>query len=392
MNLLPQIKQMLGLQQKADKLPANTRNQLYQAMHRLFGNNMPIGMEDNLESYIKLGYAYNGDVFSIVNYITSTAAGVSWVLKRKKRGGKFEVITDHPIHELMSRPNPHQNNSLFIQSTLGYKLITGNSYNYKVAADKGLKAGIPLQICVLPAHVTEIVGGSMQELISGYRLLFGLLDNIPADKVCHFKYWNPMTANLTDLYGMSPMRAAAKIVVNSNDAFTANSKAFQNMGAVGIISQEVDANQQESILTQEQMNMIKRTWKREETGPENFNKVAFTSASIKYQQLGLSPVDLAILASLKLSFQQLCRVWRFPSVLLNDNENSTYNNVREARKALFTQVIMPELYNLQEGWHNFIVKPFGEDLVYMPDTADIEELQENKKEQVEWLGSALLHL
>jgi HK97 family phage portal protein len=385
---LTKLGQLNPFRSKGSMTPA-MRNQLIQALFRMYGNNLPIGMEDNPEQYIKRGYAYNSDTYSIINYILTAAAGVNWVVKRRyKSSRKPEIITDHEIHERWSNPNPLQTNTEWLHSILGYKLTTGNAYAYKIAADAGMKKGIPLELYSLPAHAVEIIGGNIKEVVSGYRIIMGTWDVIPAEKVAHLKYWNPTMSNLSDMYGLSPIRAGAQVVLQSNEAFNANAKAFHNGGAEGFISQKIVANSDTPILDQDQMDIIERAWEKKFTGGDNFKKIGFASTPLEYTKIGLSPVDLALLGAMKLSFQQLCRLWQFPSVLLNDNENSTFNNVAEARKALYNQCVLPLLYDLQEHMIDFLVKPFGDNLILEPDTSTIPELQEDMKEKVAWLKDA----
>jgi len=376
------------------KLDSGTVNQVYRALYQFLGDKMPVWMPDNLESYIRKGFSYNSDVYSIVNYIITTASMVPWELMRKRSDGTLKRVesNDSDAKELLKvvdEPNPHQGQSSFIVAMLGYKFIIGNTYIYKVTADKGIRANQALQLHVMPAHLVQILGGSITEPVGGYRIKTLPSDDIPAEKVFHSKYWNPDIQGTggDDLIGLSPIKAAARFITGSNDAFTATASTFQNSGATGIITPKPNIQDTETVITKEQWNLAKRTWAKNETGASQYNKIAFLSSPIDYHQLGMSPVDMALLGAMELSFEQLGGIWKFPSELLR-SKNSTYNTRDAAKKSLYEDVIMPELITIAKDMRKWLVIPFGEDLVYQPDFSGIEVLQKNKKDQTDWLEKA----
>jgi HK97 family phage portal protein len=376
-------------------LPKETLNQVYEALYRLIGNNMAILMPDNLENYIKQGYAMNSDLYSIINYIITSASSIPYELLQKQADGTLKPPNEREeriinFRNLLKQPNPHYSWPAYVEAQLGYKLITGNCYGYKIAAPSGIRKGEPLGLYVMPAHFVDIVGGSITEPVGGYRIRLLQTDPIERELVFHSKYFNPDTncGGGSDLYGMSPIKAMIRLLSSSNAGFEANVSAFQNGGATGIITPKPTPNDSEQIITKEQWDEAKRKWAKNETGTNNFNKVAFLSQPIDYHRLGLSPVDLAIIAAMNLTYRQQCRIFKFPSVLLNDNETSTYNNVSEAKKMFYTDCLMPELNTLYQDMHEWLVVPFGEDLVLRPDFSKIEVLQENKQEKAVWLHAS----
>src|SRR5690606_23683587 len=239
---------------------------------------------------------------------------------------------------------------------------------------------------VLPSPLVEIVFGSTFNPVRGFTFKYhpDKRLEIPKEECLHLKTWNPETNNFgSNLYGMSPIKAALRLLTQSNSAYAANTKSFQNMGAAGVFSRK---SGQDAELTQEQARQLKKDWDEKADGTNN--RVHFTSAQLDWTQLGLSPVDMAILESQKLSFRQFCNIFKFPSTILNDNENSSFNNILEAKKALYEDVIKPELYALRDELNRWLVPAYGENLYLDPDFSGIEALQENMKEKAEWLNTA----
>jgi len=361
-------------------------NKLYQAQYNMMQNGQVVWHEDKNETYISKGYNYNADLYSIVNYIATTASTIPWKLYTMKQDGTLDEIKNHPLIDLIERPNPEMGQALFINSAIGFKYLTGNTYIYAPKMESGLNKGQTKEMYVLPSPLVEIVFGSTFDPVRGFTFKYhpDKRLEIPKEECLHLKTWNPETNNFgSNLYGMSPIKAALRLLTQSNSAYAANTKSFQNMGAAGVFSRK---SGQDAELTQEQARQLKKDWDEKADGTNN--RVHFTSAQLDWTQLGLSPVDMAILESQKLSFRQFCNIFKFPSTILNDNENSSFNNILEAKKALYEDVIKPELYALRDELNRWLVPAYGENLYLDPDFSGIEALQENMKEKAEWLNTA----
>jgi len=67
----------------------------------------------------------------------------------------------------------------------------------------------------------------------------------------------------------------------------------------------------------------------------------------------------------------------YPSILLSGTKSSTYNNVAEAQKALYTNCVIPHLHELRDGL-NFKFGGAYKDKVYIDlDLSGIEVLKPN---------------
>ena len=390
----------------------NFANLLYNTI-----NKAPLFGEDNFQSYVDKGYQYNSDVYAIVNLITRKAATAPPILYRivderafqkyksftanvvkpqdiaeannLRKKAMVEVDETHPIIQTLMNPNDFQSYYEFMDNFLGFKLITGNSYVYGVGPSTGPNAGKFKQLYVLPAHLVRILSEGRYNPVSGYTLTTKYdSQDLPADKVMHSKYWNPdYSTEGSHLYGQSPLKAASRVLQQSNDSLTASVKLFQNTGAVGILYDNSDDG-----MSPEQALELQRKWQTENSGPNNAGKVIVTSAKIGWQQLGLSAVDLAIIDSQKMNLRQLCNVYRVNSALMNDPDNKTYNNMYEARKALISDAILPELIAARADLNKWLVAPYNKsegDKLFLDFDLDVfPELQEDKKEQIQYLERA----
>lgn len=392
-------------------------NNLNRSLYVTLADGQPIWLGSNPVAYVRDAYMYNPDVYSVVSMISKSASAVPWVLhevKDKKSYAKYlrmpseakqhdvakvlyrkemamEEVEDHPLNHLLNRPNPYQGMAEFFESMIGYKLITGNSYVHGVRISTGKDAGKFGELWVMPAHLTEIVASNDPEyIIRGYKLNWYAgteAYELPAPDVMHLKYFNPDYSSAgSHLYGMSPLQSARRVVTRSNEAYTANAKMLKNMSPPGILM----LDDPDVEMTEEQTSQLEMQWSQK-IGSERAGKVLVTGARMKWQQLGLSPVDLNILESQKMDLRDICNVFHVSSELFNDPDNKTNSNKKESRMALYYETVIPELDLIRDELNRWLVKPFNVDgktyhLDY--DITSIPALQADIEKQTKQLADA----
>lgn len=358
--------------------------------------NSPLFLTQDQDSYVKDGYQTNLIVYAAINKIIKSVSSLPIILyevkdeKKAKRyksynplslkamqikSVAFEEVTSHKIIDILERPNPNMPLSDFIENAIGYKMITGNRYIYGASADSGLNKGLAQELYVLPSQLIQIETDP-SGLPINYKWIGAPNKKMEAEKILHQKYFNPDFGSHP--YGMSPIQACRYAVTHSNDSYQASVSLLQNVGAIGLVSGSETQYQQG--FTDEQAKMLKDKLKAKR-GVDNYGDIEVTSLPITWTQLGMNAVDLAIIEQNKMSKRDICMIYGVPSVLLGDTENSTYNNVETAMKALYTQAALPELYNLIDGLNNWFVKPWGEKegkQYYLEcDISGIKELQDD---------------
>lgn len=380
---------------------------IHEAFIRGFG--LPIFNKTKTANLIKDAYQGNADVYSIINYISTLAANIEWSLseiKDKKALVAFmncdeydikamtleakalEQISDHPILDVWANPNKQQTRSEFIYNWCGFKLITGNAYINGVAPAIGINKGLFQELFIMPSQFMEILPGDIRQPIKKYILNAGI-KRIPFEPevVNHSKYFNPDFRNGQSLFGQSPLEAAFRNVTSSNDADTARVRAFQNQGAIGMIS--AGSNEEKMKMSNDELQSLSDKYQEKFGGVENFNKVLFTTAMAKWDNMGLSPVDMAILDSKVHDLRTLCNIYGMQSQLFNDPENKTFNNQKEAKKAAMTDVVMPLLNGLRDEINGWMVVNYSKSerrkLFLSPDWKSVAVLQEDIQKLVNWL-------
>lgn len=368
-------------------------------------------------SFVDDGYVANDIVYSIIKLITdkakiapfhvykvvdekaakkykSLAAQKDINLKELETLHKkaYELYTgDQRLNELLKYPNEEDCWSDLVEQWCGFKLITGNSFIYGKLIEAGNNQGKPYELFALPSQYMAIIANInvFPPTRAGYQLYYGQMWSFDTKEILHDKYFNPQWGVTGgQLYGQSPLRAAAKNLTRSNEAKTAAVASFQNGGPAGVLF--MNDERFDPTSGQQQAQALK-TAVSQKGGSANFNSIAVSGYKVDWKQIGLSPVELNIIESEKWDLKALCNIYGVPSQLLNDSDSKTYNNQREGEKALTLRCAIPLLNALTENLNRKLHTDWGykgTNLYVDYDLSVFGELEANKSEQTEWLDKA----
>lgn len=325
----------------------------------------------------RAGYKMNAPAFACVSLIARAAAGISWVVTKRGRGGEPEEVEGHPLETLLKKPNEYDHGFQFIEKVVSFKLLAGNSYVLRqgigASAPRFLYAMRPDRVKVIPASP----GSGM--LVAGYVYeVNGIRTEYKVEEVLHLKDFNP----LDDFYGLSRMEVAAKAIDTSNASSEWNAKLLQNdmrpPGALVLAGN----------LTDDQREFLRRDLKEKYQGSQNVGMPLILEGGFDWKQIAVSPKDTDWLNADKMNLRRICSVFNVPSELLGDSENKTYSNVQEARRALYMETVLPILDNLRDGLNGWIAPLYGEGIELDYDRDSIEALQEDRAAKYAYLQSA----
>ena len=368
-------------------------------------------------SFVDDGYVANDIVYSIIKLITDKAKIAPFHVYRvvdEKAAKKYKSLAaqkdinlkeletlhkkayelytgDQRLNELLKYPNEEDCWSDLVEQWCGFKLITGNSFIYGKLIEAGNNQGKPFELFALPSQYMAIIANInvFPPTRAGYQLYYGQMWSFDTKEILHDKYFNPQWGVTGgQLYGQSPLRAAAKNLTRSNEAKTASVASFQNGGPAGVLFMNDERFDPTSGQAQAQ---ALKTAVSQKGGSANFNSIAVSGYKVDWKQIGLSPVELNIIESEKWDLKALCNIYGVPSQLLNDSDSKTYNNQREGEKALTLRCAIPLLNSLTENLNRKLHTDWGykgTNLYVDYDLSVYGELEANKAEQTAWLNTA----
>lgn len=362
-----------------------TKSNQYKALEQLidnklnkilyqYSNNAAYVPDANNETYIEKGYKGNLQVYSVVSAITRRCTGLPF----KHMQGETEIKTSELI-KLFDKPNPMQSRDEFIEASASWLLLTGNLYWYTIRPENGLNKGKITEMYCLPAHLVEIVGGGVMQPVKEYRLLLGYGQALPIDasQVIHIKYFNPgYSSSGEQLYGMSPLQAAIQSFSTTNSGYTALNKAYGNGSPAGIVTGTENSGLD---YTPEQAKQLADAYNRQTSGAENVRRLLFSRNPLQFIKMGWSPIDMDIIEHLKFSMEDICNVFQAP-IHLFSAKAATLDNYKEARKAIYTDCVMPFFDRLMPVINNQICPAYAAGSTMTYDTSQISELNADVKE------------
>ena len=321
-----------------------TPEQVQQALIQRIGGGLVVP-DDNAKGYITNGYNANNVVYSAVRYITRRAAQIPLYVAKEDREGNYEYLPNHWLNDLLEQPNDLMTRSEFVEQALGFKLLTGNTYLYKMMPTSR-ESGNPIQLWNLPTQYIniELSGNPATPAIKSYNLQkLGDISFKP-NEIIHLRTPNYNYDNGEWLYGISPLKAALKTLNANNSGQTALAKLQQNLGAVGLLTKENGPS-----VTSDQVKGLQRYVNKNIMGAENKGAIRVLSQAYKYTSLALDAKELEIIKANQMTARDLYAIYGLSSKLFNDPEASTYNNMTEDKKSAYTEAIIPELQSLADG-------------------------------------------
>jgi len=324
----------------------------------------------------KEGFTKNSVVFACIKEIAGAAAGVDWLLYQRLADGGRREVPVHPLLDLIQRPNPLQGKFEFIESAIGYLYVSGNAYlemvgptDSTVSSHNNPTAGFPpREMYALRPDRMKVVPHPLN-LIAGYEYrVSGRTVHLARDRILHLKLFHP----LDDWYGLSPIQVAALAIDKLNSGDKWNSALLQNSAVPSgaLVSKE--------RLTDEQFSRLKKEMREQVQGIRNAREPLLLEQDLDWKELSISPKDMDWIEGLKFSGLQIAQIYNMPPELIG-LQPATYQNRKEGRKALYTEVVCPALNRLRDAFNNLLTPRFGKDLFLDYDKDKIEALSEDQE-------------
>ena len=405
-----------NLEAKASSIPVN-RGTSYQLI-----NGRLVSIPDNQINYINKGYNINDIVYSIVKLIMDKVKVTNWgvykiedeqaykqlvSIQRKSNISHKEFLQSRSLHkkaltlvknpgklgELVKWPNEYESMSDHVASGVGFRLLTGNKYTWFNKLKGGANAGLPQEMWMLPSQYIDIYStDTFPSRVTKYG--FSMMPNLTylPDEILHEKYWNPnWDINGMQLYGISPLKAALRLLGRNNSSLTASASAFENEGIKGILHMKGVPGQVDGEMLVQEVDRLKSTMIGEWTGTQNRGRIGLGGYDMGWIPIGLSSEDMQLIESEKWDLRRLCSVFGVQSQLLNDPDNKTYNNQAEAEKALTLRCALPELTSYRDSFNHKLHKDLGgkPNEIIDFDMSVYSELQDNVKDVADWTSKLL---
>ena len=322
------------------------------------------------------GFMRNPIVHRSVRLIAETASAIPWLLYE----GAAELV-EHPLLELLRRPNQRQAGATFMEALYGHLLLSGNAYVELVGAGEAHELHLlrPDRVAVAadaagwPAALDYRAGGERRSVPLGCSREGG---------AAHLTLFHP----LDDHYGFPPLEAALMALDTHNAAGRWNKALLDNSarpsGAL------VYAPKEGGNLTGEQFERLKAELEEGYSGAACAGRPLLLEGGLDWKAIALTPKDMDFIEAKHSASRDIALAFGVPPMLLGIPGDSTYANYQEANRAFYRLTVLPLVARTAKDLSSWLGAAFGEGLRLWYDADGIEGLSAERDALWTRLGAA----
>lgn len=340
-----------------------------------------VWMDRDYTQFAQEAYIRNVIAHRSVDMIATAAASVPLILNMVTSKGVRRELTDHPVLNILKRPNPTQPMGDFFKALYHYRLISGNAFVQAVGTTNNTS---PTELYLLrPDRVAVIAGKGI--LPTGYRYSIGeKYIDFPVDRLTgksrllHIKNFHP----LNDWYGLSPIEAAAYSIDQHNHSGAWNQALLQNgarpSGALIVRNDSGNGG----TLSEDQYNRVKLQIDEQFVGAANAGRPLLLEGGLDWKEMSLTPKDMDFVEAKNSSARDIALAFGVPPQLLGIPGDNRYSNLQEARVALWEQTVLPLVMCTVDALNSWLLPMFGDKMELVADADNITALA--VRNQVIW--------
>lgn len=245
-------------------------------------------------------------VMSCVSILSEDVAKLPvHVFKPRKDGGR-DIVSGHPLEQLLMRPNGFQSRFEFIEQQQAALLLRGNAYAPILRDARGRPTDL---IPVNPDRVTiyEAQDGQVFYRVAtrgphDMAMLKSLPEMIHSDDMLHVR-WMSLDNSLYGASRISLARESIGLALSQGQLAGRLSANNTNLGGV---------LQTDKKLTPEAATRLKEDWQKKKSGLQNVGDIAVLEQGLKWQPMGMTAKDAEFILSREFSVEELGRIFRMP--------------------------------------------------------------------------------
>ena len=323
------------------------------------------------------GYMRNPIVHRSVKLIAEAAASVPWLVFEGER-----ELSEHPLLDLLERPNQRQAGGAFGEALYGHLLLSGNAYLEFVEAGgtaRELHLLRPDRVTIATDSAGWPVGLDYRQGSATRRIALGAAEGGGA---AHFSLFHP----LDDHYGLAPLEAALMALDTHNAAGRWNKALLDNSarpsGAL------VYAPKEGGNLTDEQFDRLKAELEDRYSGASRAGRPLLLEGGLDWKTMSLTPKDMDFIEAKNAASRDIALAFGVPPMLLGIPGDNTYANYQEANRSFYRLTVLPLVAKTAKELAAWLGPVFGERLRLWFDADQVEGLAADRNALWARVGAA----
>lgn len=331
-----------------------------------FFTNTPIFPTGDFYVFTEQGYLRNELVYAGIRKIMEATASAPL----RVFDAKGNRLDNHPLRQLIRRPNPFMGENLLWQMTALYMHLSGNSFWEKVRSASGQVVELwplrPDRMRIRPSN-KNFIDGYVYE-IAGKQFQLNTQD------VIHFKFAHP----LYDYWGLSPLFPALRRIAIDNESADYLKVTLQNLGVPPFlitVQQALDEATVDRLYA-----MLPQRW-----GGRNRGRAGFLQTGMDVKTIASPIKDMAMPELDEVSQKRVLASLGVPPILVG--QESTFANYEQARGAFYEDTVSPFHELLDDKLEaDLLFADFqGESLELRFDTSEVPALRSVR--QLRWTNA-----
>ena len=324
------------------------------------------------------GYRKNLVAYRAISIVARAVASVPWVLFRRET-----EIGEHPLLDLLMRPNPMMGGSEFFEAVTAFHQIAGNSY---VEASGSTRAAPSELYPLRPDRVFIEAGKTGFPAKYTYRAAGGEfswdVDQLTGTSaVLHLKAFNP----LDDWYGMSPIEAASWSIDIRNETDRWNKALLQHDARPAGAFIPMAKDGMVGTITDEQAIQLREDIDTFYAGASNAGRPMILTSAMDYKQMSINPKDMDWINAKHTTATDIAQAFGVPPQILGIPGSQTFANMEQARLFMWEDTVIPLLGHLRSALNTWLVPQFDDTLRLDNDLDQVPALGERRRQHFEML-------
>lgn len=249
--------------------------------------------------------------------------------ERYKAAVSVEVVVDHPLQRMLDQVNPVMNSFDLWELTTLYQEVSGEAY-WKLEIGP---LGVPVAIWPLPSqHVRPVREKGSREIVDYYEVSGGNgVEQLDPAEVIHFRYPDPR-----DPYrcGLAPLRACYEQASLMSAYSAMRGAIYDNHAMPSAIVSPAD------VLGEDEAKRYEGEWNEKFRRGGN-GRIIIAEQKMRVDVLHQAMGDLAQLAEVRATFEDICNAFHVPIAFMTTNVNMA--NLQAAERQHRTNAIHPRL-------------------------------------------------
>ncbi len=264
-------------------------------------------------------------VYGCINAIAQDLASISLNVYQSMPNGAKRKATEHDLWYLLhDSPNEELTSEEFRFALIANTLRWGNGY----AEIERARGGQPIALHLIPPAAVTPKRDDKGKL---YYKINGAERDLAPENIIHIKCLGSPSGDV----GFSPIKQAKQAISLGLAAEAFGSAFFGNSGRPGGVISHPET------LSDDAIKNLRTSIQSVHGGAENYGKWLILEEGASVTPFAVPPEDAQFLATRTFQVQEICRYYRVPSSIINENSNNTFSNSVEEGLRYVTHCLRP---------------------------------------------------